>query len=153
MLPMNSSLLTQLLIIKPRLHDTTCCQAGLTNIQPVVKPVWQPVLQTAVSCIQPVVSCKRGLTVILRQTTLSDMTWHSHALIDSDSPAHADPKITACNNCTCNHGLSNTHQSHKVTGQWRSTLPDETHCQFMSESVELSQFTEFCGSHFWVNRL
>jgi len=33
-------------ILKPRLHDTTCCQTGLTtgcivytNIQPVVKPV------------------------------------------------------------------------------------------------------------------
>jgi len=49
--------------IKPRLHDTTCCQTALTTgwmfvytIQPVVKravkpvPVWQPV----VSCIQPV---------------------------------------------------------------------------------------------------
>jgi len=40
---------------KPRLHDTICCQTGLTTgymfvytIQPVVKPVWQPV----VSCIQ-----------------------------------------------------------------------------------------------------
>ena len=44
--------------LKPHLHDTTCCQTSLTtgcivytNIQPVVKPVWQ----TAVSCIQPVV--------------------------------------------------------------------------------------------------
>jgi len=48
--------------VKPRLHDTTCCQTGCqtdlttgcivyTNIQPVVKPVWQP----AVSRIQPVV--------------------------------------------------------------------------------------------------
>jgi len=27
------------------------------------------------------------ITVILRQTTFSDMTSHSHALIDSDSPA------------------------------------------------------------------
>jgi len=40
-------------IIKPHLHDATSCQTGLTtscimytNIQPVVKPVWQP----AVSC-------------------------------------------------------------------------------------------------------
>jgi len=42
--------------IKPRLHDTTCCQTGCqthltagcivyTNIQPVVKPIWQPVWQ------------------------------------------------------------------------------------------------------------
>jgi len=30
-------------------------------VKPVVKPVWQPVWQTDVSCIQPVVSCKRGL--------------------------------------------------------------------------------------------
>ena len=40
--------------VKPRLHDTTCCQTGCqhgltrgfivyTNIQPVVKPVLQPV--------------------------------------------------------------------------------------------------------------
>ena len=47
--------------LKPRLHDTTCCQTGCqtglttgcivyTNIQPVVKPVWQPVWQPAVSC-------------------------------------------------------------------------------------------------------
>jgi len=49
-------------VIKPHLHDTTCCQTGLTtgcmvytNIQPVVKPVRQPVWQPAVSCIQPVV--------------------------------------------------------------------------------------------------
>jgi len=48
--------------IKPRLHDTTRCQTGLTtgcimytNTQPAVKPVWQPVWQTAVTCIQPVV--------------------------------------------------------------------------------------------------
>ena len=51
------------------LHDTTCCQTGLTtgcimyrNIQPVVKPVRQP----AVSCIQPAIvyiaSCQTGLT-------------------------------------------------------------------------------------------
>jgi len=50
------------IILKPHLHDTSCCltscQAGLTtgcivyiNIQPVVKPVWQ----TAVSCIRSVV--------------------------------------------------------------------------------------------------
>ena len=49
--------------VKPRLHDTTCCQTGCqtdlttgcivyTNIQPIVKPVWQPVWQPAVSCIQ-----------------------------------------------------------------------------------------------------
>jgi len=42
--------------LKPRLHDTTCCQTGLitawttgcivyTNIQPVVKPVVQPAVQ------------------------------------------------------------------------------------------------------------
>jgi len=42
--------------VKPRLHDTTCCQGGCqtglttgcivyTNIQPVVRPVWQPVWQ------------------------------------------------------------------------------------------------------------
>jgi len=46
--PNNDNLLT----IKPHLHDTTCCQIGLTtscivytNIQPVVKPepVWQTV--------------------------------------------------------------------------------------------------------------
>jgi len=70
--------------VKPRLHDTTCCQTGrkclytrynrlstgcqtrwqtglttgcivYTNIQSVVKLVWQPVWQPAVSCIQPVV--------------------------------------------------------------------------------------------------
>ena len=54
-------------ILKPRLHDTTCCQKGCrngsttgcivyrySNIQPVIKTVWQPVWQTAVSCIQPV---------------------------------------------------------------------------------------------------
>ena len=54
-------------LLKPSLHDTTCCQTGLTtgcimytNIQPVVKPVWQP----AVSCIQPVVKpvVQPGLT-------------------------------------------------------------------------------------------
>ena len=45
-----------------RLHDTTCCQTGLTtgcivytNIQPFVKPVWQPAWQPVVSCIQPLV--------------------------------------------------------------------------------------------------
>jgi len=65
--------------LKPRLHDTTCCQTRCqtgcqtalttgcivyTNIQPVVKPVWQPVWQTAVSCIQPVVKpvVQPGLT-------------------------------------------------------------------------------------------
>ena len=40
------------------IHDTTCCPTGCivyTNIQPVVKAVWQPVGQQ-------VVSCKRGLT-------------------------------------------------------------------------------------------
>jgi len=53
--------------LKPRLHDTTCCQTGcqtcclttcwmfVYTIQPVVKPVVQPVWQ-------PVVSCKRGFT-------------------------------------------------------------------------------------------
>jgi len=43
-------------LLKPRLHDTTCCQTGCqtgfssstgcivyTDIQPVVKLVWQPV--------------------------------------------------------------------------------------------------------------
>jgi len=53
-------------VLNPRLHDTTCCQTGCqtclttgcivyTNIQPVVKLVWRPVWQTAVSCIQSVV--------------------------------------------------------------------------------------------------
>ena len=53
--------------VKPRLHDTTCCQRvvkpGLTTgwmfvytIKPVVNPVVQPVFQ-------PVVSCKRGFSV------------------------------------------------------------------------------------------
>ena len=58
-------------ILQPRLHDTTCCQTHCqtrlttvcivyTNIQPVVKPVWQ----MAVSCIQPVVKpvVQPGLT-------------------------------------------------------------------------------------------
>jgi len=35
---------------------------------------------------------------------ISHMTSRSHALIDSDSPS--DPKIIACNYCTCNHGLT-----------------------------------------------
>jgi len=61
--------------IKPRLHETTCCQTGCqtalttgcivyTNIQPAVKPVWQPVWQPAVSCIQGVVKpvVQPGLT-------------------------------------------------------------------------------------------
>ena len=41
--------------LKPRLHDTTCCQTVHTNIQPV---------QPAVSCIQPVVKpvSQPGLT-------------------------------------------------------------------------------------------
>jgi len=47
------------LTIKPRLHDTTYrLTTGCivyTNIQPVVKPVWQPHWQQTVSCIQPVV--------------------------------------------------------------------------------------------------
>jgi len=58
-------------ILKPHLHDTTCCQNGCqtglttgcivyTNIQPVVKSVSQPVWQPAVSCVQPVV--KLGCT-------------------------------------------------------------------------------------------
>ena len=76
----------QTAILKPRLHDTTCCQTGCqaglidnrvnvcihdttgcqtglttgcivyTNIQPVVKPVWQPV-----------VSCKRGFKIAVCQ--------------------------------------------------------------------------------------
>jgi len=44
-------------LLKPRLHDTTCCHTGCqtgmttggivyTNIQPVVKPVVQPDLTT-----------------------------------------------------------------------------------------------------------
>ena len=62
----------------PFIHDTTRCQTGrqtylttgwttgcivYTNIQKVVKPVWQP----AASCkhCQPVVSCKRTLTIAL----------------------------------------------------------------------------------------
>ena len=53
--------------LKPCLHNTTCCQTGLTtgcivytNIHPVVKPVWQP----AISYIQPVVKpvVQPGLT-------------------------------------------------------------------------------------------
>jgi len=50
--------------LKPRLHDTTCCQSGLTTgwmfvytIQPVVKPVWQPV-----GCLSCQTSCTTGLT-------------------------------------------------------------------------------------------
>jgi len=36
---------TKISVLKPRLHDTTCCQTGCqnTDIQPVVKPVSQPV--------------------------------------------------------------------------------------------------------------
>jgi len=65
-----------MLSLKPHLHDTTCCQTGLTtswttgcivytNIQPVVKPVvqpdWQRVVQPFVRPVQqPVVSCKTG---------------------------------------------------------------------------------------------
>jgi len=55
--PLSSGFDNWLIVCIP-VHDTTCCQTGLTsgcivytNIQPVVKPVWQP----AVSCIQPVV--------------------------------------------------------------------------------------------------
>ena len=47
-----------MLFIKPRLHDTTDCETGWTTgwmfvctMQPVVKPVWQPVI-----------SCKLGLS-------------------------------------------------------------------------------------------
>ena len=67
-------------ILKPRLHDTTCCQTrwqpAVLCIQPVVKLVVQPGLTTGwtnngclttswmlVYTILPVVSCKRGLTV------------------------------------------------------------------------------------------
>ena len=57
------------LTLKPRLHDTTCCQTGcqtrlttgwmfVYTIQPVVNPVVQPVWE-------PVVSCKRGLIIII----------------------------------------------------------------------------------------
>ena len=82
--------------IKPRLHDTTCCQTGCqtglttgcivyTNIQPVVKPVWQPVCQPAVSCIQPIVkpvvqSCKRGISVINETWTIEGCWGHCISL-------------------------------------------------------------------------
>jgi len=53
-------------IVKPRLHDTSCCQTGcktglttvwmlVHTIQSVVKPVVKRVWQPAVSCIKPVV--------------------------------------------------------------------------------------------------
>jgi len=54
------------------IHDTINCQTGLTtgcivytNIQRVVNPIWQPVWQLAVSCIQPVVKLvvQPGLTI------------------------------------------------------------------------------------------
>jgi len=74
-------------VLKPRLHDTTCCETGCqtscqnglttgcivyTNMQPVVKPVWQPVWQPAVSCIQPVVKpvVQPGLTTVLNEQSL-----------------------------------------------------------------------------------
>ena len=51
--------------VKPRLHDTTCCQTGCqtdlttgcivyTNIQPIVKPVWQPVVSCQLGFTDPV---------------------------------------------------------------------------------------------------
>ena len=43
--------------LMPRLHDTAGCIV-YTNIQPVVKPVWQPVN----AVWQQVVSCKRGFS-------------------------------------------------------------------------------------------
>jgi len=60
------------------IHDTASCQTGcitgwlfVYTIQPVVKPVWQPVcivytnIQPVVIPVwQQVVSCKRGLTVV-----------------------------------------------------------------------------------------
>ena len=58
-------------VIKPRLHDTTCCQTGCqcgcrlttgcivyTNIQPVVKAVWQPAVSTG--CIMYTAGCQTG---------------------------------------------------------------------------------------------
>jgi len=91
--------------LKPRLHDTTCCQprcqtgcttrltTGWTNscsfntvvpvcggmfvytIQPVVKPVVQPVVVW-----QPVVSCKRGLNINIpakRPENNGDRNWYA----------------------------------------------------------------------------
>ena len=74
-------------LLKPRLHDTTCChtgcETGLTTgwiivytIQPVVKPVWQPVWQ-------PVVSCKRGSRVTRGRRDLQRAL--SSDDVDSDS--------------------------------------------------------------------
>jgi len=63
--------------IKPHLHDTTCCQTGLTTgltnsgclfntvVKSVVQPVWQQLYRVnkhPTGC-QTVVSCKRGITV------------------------------------------------------------------------------------------
>ena len=98
-------------LIKPRLHDTTCCQTGLTtgcivytNIQPVVKPVWLPVWQPAVSCIQPVVKpvvqpVER--TVAVRSTRLSNQIdnrlYHVNGVLvwqTDRQTEHAIPPVT-----------------------------------------------------------
>ena len=63
--------------LKPRLHDTSCCETGCqtglttgcivyTNSQPVVSPVWQPVWQPAVLCKQPVTQTTLSTHVGLR---------------------------------------------------------------------------------------
>jgi len=72
------------ILLKPRLHDTTCCQGGCQSrlttglttgwmfvytIQPVVKQVVQPVWQ-------PVVSCKRGLRNDVTITTITQSLPH-----------------------------------------------------------------------------
>jgi len=86
--------------LKPRLHDTTCCQAGCimyTNIQLVVKHnwfdirVWQPV----VSCIQPVVK------PVVRELEFNVPFQHKHGYIRDDKLVVQPGLITGWSNSGC----------------------------------------------------
>jgi len=63
----NGTVHTTQIILKPRLHDTTCCQTG-----------WTTSLTTSwmfVYTIQPVVSCKRGISMQTSRRTCVIIKW------------------------------------------------------------------------------